>query len=127
MTSPQYRAGEAVRIELPWPPKDVSPNARGHWSKKARAVKAYRDACGWEMCARGVKPIEADAILARITFHAPDRRPRDIDNMLASIKPAIDAVAGVIGVNDSKWKITMARGEPALKRGVVAMELEVAK
>src|SRR5690606_33368300 len=85
MTSTAQR----VSVELPWPPKDVSPNARGHWSKKARAVKAYRDACGWQCVAQGMKRIDADAIRASITFHAPDRRPRDIDNQLSSAKAAI--------------------------------------
>ena len=123
-------------IELPWPPSDVSPNARGHWSKKAKAVKAYRDACGWECVAQGVEPLEANTlrvmeergigISARITFHAPDKRPRDLDNMLGSVKAAIDAVATAIGVDDSRWSITIARGTPKPRIGAVLIELEAA-
>lgn len=123
MTPTQARA--LARVELPWPPKDVSPNARGHWSKKAKAVKAFRDACGWECVAQNVKRVDADAVHARITFHAPDRRPRDLDNMLASMKAGIDAVATTIGVDDSRWSITIARGAP-LKTGAVIIELEAA-
>jgi crossover junction endodeoxyribonuclease RusA len=115
-----------ARITLPWPPKDVSPNSRGHWSKKARATKAYRDACGWECVAQNVRPVAAKSVRAVITFHAPDRRPRDIDNMLSSCKAAIDAVAWNIGVDDSRWSITIARGEPKPKVGAVVIELEAA-
>lgn len=39
---------------LPWPSKDLSPNARVHWARKARAVKSSREqayylakAAGW--------------------------------------------------------------------------------
>ena len=37
---------EPLIFTLPWPPADLSPNSRGHWSKLARAKKAYRAACG---------------------------------------------------------------------------------
>ena len=36
-----------LTLTLPWPPKELSPNARQHWSKLAKAKKAYRDACAW--------------------------------------------------------------------------------
>src|SRR5690606_21016957 len=112
--------------ELPWPPKDVSPNARGHWSKRAKAVKAYRDACGWECVAQNVRQFDASRLDARIIFRAPDNRPRDIDNMLGSVKAAIDAVATAVGVDDSKWTITIARGTPKPRIGAVLIELEAA-
>lgn len=37
-----------VNVILPWPPKELSPNFRGHWAKLARAKKAYRLACAWQ-------------------------------------------------------------------------------
>ena len=33
-------------LHLPWPPKELSPNARVHWAKKSKAAKAYRLQCG---------------------------------------------------------------------------------
>ncbi len=36
-----------LTLTLPWPPKELSPNARQHWSKLAKTKKAYRDACAW--------------------------------------------------------------------------------
>ena len=33
-----------LTLTLPWPPKELSPNARQHWTKLAKAKKAYREA-----------------------------------------------------------------------------------
>lgn len=35
-----------IELRLPWPPKELSPNARVHLSKRSRAAKAYRFECG---------------------------------------------------------------------------------
>ena len=42
----------------------------------------------------------------------PDKRRRDMDNMLASIKAALDGVSAVIGVDDSKWRLSMHVAPP---------------
>ena len=63
-------------------------------------------------------------IRARITFHAPDNRHRDMDNMLASIKAGIDAVAKAIEVDDSRWDLVLERGMPKPRLGEVVIELE---
>ena len=34
-----------IEIVLGWPPSDLSPNARLHWAKLARAKKHYRQSC----------------------------------------------------------------------------------
>lgn len=53
--------------------------------------------------------MDADSVHVCITFIPPDRRPRDLDNMLASIKSGLDGIADVIGVDDSKWSITIQK------------------
>jgi len=77
----------AAVIRLPWPPRELSPNSR----KDRRAVtpkrKAYRDAGFYAAKASGLA-VAHDATLA-IRFHPPDRRRRDLDNMLASIKAGL--------------------------------------
>lgn len=114
-------------VVLPWPPKGTSPNVRhSHWSKRASATRGYRLACMWTAAEQKIKPMRAGKVKARITFHAPDKRPRDIDNMLASIKAAIDAVAKTIEVDDSKWSLVLERGMPKPKLGEVVIELEEA-
>ena len=98
-------------IILPWPPAGLSPNARLHWSRKAKLAKAYRADCHWlDRHAEPDAPADGP-IPVRITFCPKDRRKRDIDNMLASFKAGLDGVADALGVNDSRFEITICRGD----------------
>ena len=94
-------------IVLPWPPVELSPNWRGHWAAKSRAAKSYRAACYW-IAKRDGKRLEHDGrVHVLIEFVPPDRRSRDRDNMLASIKSGLDGVAEALGVNDSRFDLTI--------------------
>lgn len=97
---------------VPWPHKNLSPNARVSRWEKARRIKAYRIGCGWQAKADGLRRIEAKSLDVVITFFPPDNRRRDADNMVASIKGAIDSIADVIGVDDSKWRMSFLVGDP---------------
>ena len=102
-----------MEITLPWPPKDLSPNARVHWTKKSKAAKAYRNECAWTVKASGSLPAFGfvGAIFLEIEFYQPDKRARDLDNMLASIKSGIDGIADALGVNDSRFVYQIRRAE----------------
>lgn len=100
-----------MRITLPWPPKELSPNARLHWSKLARAKKAYRAACAWSAKEQGASRIEADKLHLSLTFYPPTRRAFDLDNALARMKSGLDGLADVLGVDDSRWSLSIARAE----------------
>lgn len=88
---------------LPWPDlKNLSPNSRIHWAQKAKAkARARKEACliaksaGWH---RADWPNSRLAVW--IDYYAPDRRHRDIDNLLASSKAMLDGVADAMGVDD---------------------------
>ena len=110
-------------IKLPWPHKDLSPNARVNWRAKHRRRHAYRHTCSWACVEQRARKIEANGVSAVITFCPPDARRRDMDNMLASAKAAIDAVADAVGVDDSRWSLTLRNGEP-VKNGAVIIEVE---
>lgn len=110
-------------VDLPWPPKELSPNARLNWRAKHRRRHAYRHTCSWTCVEQKLRRIEADRVHATIKFYPPDARHRDVDNMLASIKAGIDAVAEAIGVDDSRWTITLRVG-PHRKPGCVRIEIE---
>jgi crossover junction endodeoxyribonuclease RusA len=103
-------------VVLPWPPKELSPNARTHWARKAKAAKSYRNIAAW-MTPRG-----EPGRTVSITFNPPDLRPRDLDNMLASIKSGLDGIASAIGIDDSQWSLTITKGEP-VKGGLVTVEV----
>lgn len=90
-------------IEMPLPAKELSPNSRAFWARKARAVKAYR----WAAFVHGSvkrpdKPWKSASVLFEFTFR--DARRRDRDNLLSSMKSAIDgfADAGIVA-NDSQF------------------------
>ena len=59
-----------------------------------------------------------------LIFYPPDNRRRDLDNMLAASKALIDGVAQSLEVDDSKWAISLRRGE-VMQGGNVRFEIEV--
>lgn len=109
-------------IALPWPPKSLNPNSRLHWSVKAKAAKKYRGDCRILCQAHGARALLVDALHVEVTFCPPDRRHRDTDNMLASVKSGLDGAADATGVDDSRWALTIKRGEP-VKGGAVLVHL----
>jgi crossover junction endodeoxyribonuclease RusA len=92
-----------AEITLPWPPKELSPNARQHWAVLAKAKKAYREACHWQAKAQGARPVQADRLAVRFVFYPPSRRRIDMDNCIARMKAGIDGLADVLRVDDSRW------------------------
>jgi len=110
-----------VELTLPWPPKDLSPNARVHWTKRSKAAKAYREACFWEakrlLAAGGWQDLPAEGDLHLwLDFYPPDRRHRDDDNLTAAFKAGRDGLADALGVNDKRF-----RSHPYLKDMVAGM------
>lgn len=96
-------------VVLPWPPKDLSPNARLHWAALARAKKAYRTACWLHARKAGMSAatlLGAEKAEVHLVFYPPDRRSRDADNMLASMKAGLDGLADALKVDDSAFKVT---------------------
>ncbi len=95
-------------IVLPWPPSCLSPNSRTDRRKSAAPRAKYRDDA--MLVSRSHRADYHPNLI--ITFHAPDKRRRDLDNMLASIKSGLDGVAKGIGVDDADWSLTIRKGSP---------------
>jgi crossover junction endodeoxyribonuclease RusA len=117
-----------IRITLPWPPRELHPNSRIHWAKRAKFAKQCRTLAQGLTLAAGVRRGDSDIphnLKVTAIFCPPDRRRRDLDNMLSSAKNFLDGIADVIGVDDSKWQIALRRDEP-VKGGAVRIELEAA-
>lgn len=115
-----------IAVELPWPDKILSPNARTHWARKAKAVKAARVAAFYLVRAVAKSTLDASGAHVRMTFCPPDNRRRDRDNLIASMKAATDGISDAIGIDDSKFQSTYAIGEP-IKGGLVRVEIEPAR
>lgn len=102
----------SIDITLPWPPTGLSPNARNHWAKLAKLKKQYRQACALTAMSQGVKPMAPDSRLhLEIEFVPPTRRAFDLDNALARIKAGLDGLVDVLKVDDSRWELTIRKGE----------------
>lgn len=120
-----------LQFEVEWPPKQLSPNARGHWSVKSRYARRYRAACHarahnarLNALAAGVK-LQADHQFSlSLVFCPPDRRKRDDDNLVAAFKSGRDGIADALGIDDSQFVTTFRIGE-AKKGGAVLVEVGV--
>ena len=110
-----------TQLTMPWPPKELSPNARLHWAKKAAAVKAYKNVCMWTMKAKGDGYMKG-ASKFKITFCPPSKRRMDADNMVARFKAGFDALSHVSGVDDSEFEWTYVRGH-VCDGGAVVVEV----
>lgn len=91
-----------IVIDLPWPPKELSPNARKHWRAISPIKRRYRTACALVTLAAGQGKLTGRHSL-HIEFFPPNRRPRDRDNLLASIKFGLDGMADALGINDKHF------------------------
>ena len=106
-------------LTLPWPPSELSPNARQHWAQLAKAKQKYRNECYLHAIAQNAKKITADRLEIGLEFVPPNRRKFDIDNLLGRMKSGLDGLADVLGVDDSRWSIRMARSCAPLPPGFV--------
>jgi crossover junction endodeoxyribonuclease RusA len=115
-------------LELPWPSKDLSPNARHHWSTAAKAKKAYRTRCRQvgEASGLGLVPKASGSVLVHLEFFPPDKRRRDWDNLVASMKSGLDGLADAMGVDDSKWRLSFDVSDDPVEHGRVLVTVEVA-
>ena len=119
-----------MRVELPWPEPKLAPNRRNgkHWTATHAAKgKRLADARLLTLAAMrqaGYIPPTGPLALT-LTFCAPDRRRRDLDNLLAALKADFDGVAQALGVDDQLFEpITLRRGE-AVNPGRVVLEIGV--
>jgi crossover junction endodeoxyribonuclease RusA len=71
--------------------------------------KKYRTAC-WVLARNAgmssATLLGADRAEVHLVFYPPDRRNRDDDNMLASMKAGLDGLADALKVDDSNFRVT---------------------
>ena len=105
------------RVILPFPPVELSPNWRGHWSAHSSAAREYRRTC-WALALAArlrVPDYAADGgpITVRLDFFPPSRAKRDDDNVPASFKAGRDGVADALRCDDARFRtITVLHEEP---------------
>lgn len=99
-------AERALELVLPWPSKDLSPNARVHWRDRSKATKAARQTAvvlafeaGW----RDAWLPEGRLHLWINFYQAPRRVLPDDDNLLLRFKAYRDGIAQVLGIDDKRF------------------------
>lgn len=120
----RQEARAAVRIELPFPPSELTPHAKGNWRKKAAATKRYRSLCAEEALAQGLRGMATERVRAVVTIHRPNLR-RDYQNCISCFKAGVDGLADVIGIDDRYWQIDFEEGDLRRPDGRVVVEIEV--
>jgi crossover junction endodeoxyribonuclease RusA len=115
-----------MKLVLPFPDSRLNPNRRVHFHLKSKIVAAHKELAYFK-----AKPLSFIHIIPegkiplRIIFHAPDRRGRDLDNLLSSCKSFLDGVALALGVNDKNFRpITIDFADETFPKGQVEIFFE---
>lgn len=119
-------------IELPFPERKLSPNFRGHWAVILKAKRAAKNAAILATNEARSQLTESElALLAdpnalipyALDITMPDRRNRDEDNVIASLKATYDGIASALDFDDSRLRLTwVSRSKPS-KPGKVTISL----
>ena len=106
-----------LTFEFPWPPRELSPNARVNWAVLARAKQRYKRDCGWTVLVARPGSSLRPPVTAQVTF-VNNLRRRDPDNHMAMLKPLWDVLVDCrvlkddskdhLKLPDPKWEV----GEP---------------
>lgn len=97
-----------IEVRLPWPPKELSPNARLHWARVSKAKKSYRHTCHLETLAQaGRQQLTDQPVLVHLEFFRPTRRPMDWDNLIARMKAGLDGMSDALKINDRQFRLSM--------------------
>lgn len=115
-----------IKIILPWPAMALMPNRRNgrHWTSTTKARDSSR-ALGYFAAKAVCERFECIGnVPVSITFYAPDKRGRDLDGLLSSLKHALDGIADALGVNDKQFRpITIDAALDEEKKGYVLVEI----
>lgn len=90
-------------IKLPFPDSRLNPNKKNgkHWaSTNSVKVEAFKYAYYATLEAMAHENLKDRPLVLNLVFVQPDRRKRDLDNLLASAKSQIDGICKALGIDD---------------------------
>lgn len=119
---------DRLTITLPWVDSRLLPNRKNgkHWgTTQAAKVRARQDGHMATLSALSRnKILLSKTVPLKLTFAMPDNRHRDLDNLLASQKHALDGIAQALGVDDKCFRpITLDASIDTKKQGFVLVEI----
>lgn len=96
MTEPRY--DRTWEIRLPWTAVPISLNGREHWRAKAAKVAAVRASTHLAVAVATFAATMPERIDVTLTYYPRDKRRRDADNLVATLKACCDGIvdAGVV-------------------------------
>ena len=123
MIDKQTRPDDRWSLVLPWPARACQPNSSVHPHTRSAARRAQRaEAAAAGLLTRDLPP--GPVLQAELLFVPPDRRRRDLDNLVASMKGALDGVFEEQGRDDRELRvITGYLAEP--ERAASRVELRI--
>jgi crossover junction endodeoxyribonuclease RusA len=125
-----------IRLEFPWPPRQLMPNFKRshHWTAYRKQAKAART-LGWGLTAQAgegrlystFKRFHegAEEITISYEFTPPKRGGPlpDEDNLKAALKHYLDGIADALGVNDSRFRNERSEWKPKDGAGKVVITI----
>jgi len=116
--------GPCIRFEVPdLPPRELSPNARVHWAKKYEAAQGFRVLVAAQLAQCALLKLRRARV--KLTFVVPDRRRRDLDNLLTGCKPLLDELVYRGVLEDDDWTKLALEMTVMYKKGKRAILVEV--
>lgn len=86
-----------IDLAYPRPPKGLSANDRVHWRTRNRSTQTVRRDVQLAVAQLGIPPMERMEV--SLTWHVPDRRKRDPDNIFPLLKVVCDALGSDRGIS----------------------------
>ncbi len=116
---------ESLIIEMTWPAKELSPNARVHFMTKHRFAKAAKTEAGWATkIARPFDWAHDGPFAIQVTAYPPKNwSTGDNDNLIARLKSHFDGIAEVLGVNDSQFAAPTVKWADKTERGHIVVKV----
>lgn len=119
-------------ISLPFPASELMPNrknGRSHHVTNAAKIKAREDGY-WLTKADPAHLLFAKTdgpIPISIVYCQPDKRRRDLDNLLAASKASLDGMANAMGIDDTRFRPILIDVGPIGKPGsmLVAVGIKI--
>ena len=111
-------------LTMSWPDAKLSPNKRID-RRALIQTKANQKAEWWALTKASridFRHMAKMGLHVRLTFHPPDNRRRDLDNLHAACKAGIDGFSQAIGIDDHLFSYTLRFGDP-VKGGAVYLEV----
>ncbi|HKO23166.1 MAG TPA: hypothetical protein VJY65_00330 [Chloroflexota bacterium] len=98
-------------------------NQRLHWQARRRLCRPFVDAIGWQAKTFGLeKPLERARVVVTFT-HRSRRYMGDVDNLYGRAKPLVDALKGILIVDDSPTHLELDVRQELGKERLVRLQV----